>query len=255
MLLVQVPIAAPSAPPVAETAAPTLAPPAPVPIVGFKPGNDKVKVGQGGTARGSLWARVQSQAHVAGLMLRTGVMHPSWLKVGWKAQQDAIRSEHDIFQGGTRKNGYDNASDAYRHAYGEALMAFRLITVAHTTVEDAIRMVAKEGIAHEADSQLTGLHNQYSSAMDMHNNAVGTDIGVRAAVGGLQPGPEADATLSTQVIDAIKAGTLLILDTTTTPPRPTREADLAMPQRDVPAGVEPSGKPSFTPGFDIGHDA
>jgi hypothetical protein len=210
-----------------------------------------IKVGQGGTARGSLWARFQSTRHVAGLMLKTGVMHPTWLKVGWRAQQDAIRSEHELFQGGTKKNGYDNASDAYRHAYGEALMSFRLITVAHTTVEQAIDLVSKEGLAHEADSQLTGLHDQYSSAMDMHNNAVGTDIGVRAAVSGLEPGPAADAKISGQVLDAIRGGKLMVLDTTTTPPRPSRAEDLALPQHDTPAGVEPSGKPSFTPGFDI----
>ena len=211
----------------------------------------EVKVGQGGTARGNLWAQFQSDRHIAGLMLKTGIMHPKWLKVGWDAQQTAIKAEHDLFQGGVRKNGYDNASDAYRHAYGEALMAYRLITVAGTTVEQAIDLVAKEGIAHEADSQLTGLHNQYSSAMDMHNNAVGTDIGVRAAVSGLKPGPEADHKISDDVIDAIKAGKLMVLDTTTTPPRPTRESDLAMPQTDTPRGEEPSGKPSWTPGFDI----
>ncbi|MCW2925364.1 MAG: hypothetical protein JWM98_2768, partial [Thermoleophilia bacterium] len=123
---------------------------------------------------------------------------------------------------------------------------------AHTTVEESIGLVAKEGIAHEADSQLTGLHNQYSSAMDMYNNAVGTDIGVRAAVSGLQPGAAADQAISTQVIDAIKGGKLVVLDTTTTPPRPSRAEDLALPQHDTPRGVEPSGQPSWTPGFDIG---
>jgi hypothetical protein len=87
--------------------------------------------------------------------------------------------------------------------------------------------------------------------MDMVNNAVGTDIGVRAAVSGMQPGPEADAKISSQVIDAIKGGKLVVLDSTTTPPRPGRASDLALPQHDTPAGIEPSGKPSFTPGFDI----
>jgi hypothetical protein len=215
------------------------------------PFKHEIKVGQGGTARGSLWARFKSDQHIAGLMLKTAVVHPNWVKVGWAAQQDAIKAEHDLFQGGTKKNGYDNGSDAYRHAYGEALMAFRLITVAGTTVEQAIDLVAKEGIAHEADSQLTGLHNQYSSAMDMHNIAVGSDIGVRAAVSGLKPSPEADKTISDRVIGAIKDGKLLVLDTTTTPPRATRESDLALPQKDAPRGVEPSGKPSWTPGFDI----
>lgn len=214
---------------------------------------NEIKVGQGGTARGSLWARLQSQAHIAGLALKTAVTHPTWLKVSIQAQQDAIRSEHELFQGGTTKNGYDNASDAYRHAYGEALMAYRLITVAHTSIEQAIGLVAKEGIAHEADSQLTGLHNQYSSAMDMYNNAVGTDIGVRAATSGLQPGPAADAKISDQVIDAIRTGKLMVLDSTTTPPRFSNAADLELPQHDAPMGAEPSGKPSFTPGFDI-HD-
>jgi hypothetical protein len=211
----------------------------------------EVKVGQGGTARGNVWAKLGSEHHLIALGLGTGMLHPNWVKVAWRAQQDAIASEHQLFQGGTKKNGYDNASDAYRHAYGEALMSFRLITVAHTTVEQAIGLTAKEGLAHEADSKLTGLHNQYSSGMDMFNNAVGTDIGVRAAVAGMQPGPAADAALSSQVIDAIKGGKLVVLDSTTTPPRPGRASDLALPQHDAPMGVEPSGKPSFTPGFDI----
>ncbi|MCW2928333.1 MAG: hypothetical protein JWM86_2301 [Thermoleophilia bacterium] len=211
-----------------------------------------VKVGQGGTARGTLWAKLTGDISLVKLALRTGIVHPSWVKVSYAAQMDAIQAEHDLFQGGRDKQGYDNGSDAYRHAYGEALMSYRLITVAGTTVEQAIDLVAKEGIAHEADSKLTGLHNQYSSAMDMHNNAVGTDIGVRAAISGLQPGPAADTVISDQVLDAIRAGKLMVLDTTTTPPRPSRASDLALPQRDTPAGQEPSGTPSFTPGFDIG---
>jgi hypothetical protein len=211
----------------------------------------KIKVGQGGTARGSLWARLTGDRHLVALALKTAVTHPKWLKVSWDAQHDAIRSEHELFQGGTKKNGYDNGSDAYRHAYGDALMAYRLITVGGASIEQSIKLVAKEGIAHEADSKLTGLHNQYSSAMDMFNNAVGTDIGVRAAASGLQPGPDADSTISAQVIDAIRDGKLVVLDSTTTPPRPSRASDLALPQHDAPMGVEPSGQPSFTPGFDI----
>ena len=212
-----------------------------------------IRVSQGGTPYGGLVTKVTAYRHVIGFSVRH-IFQWHALKVAMQAERDARGVEHARFHGGANKNGYDNGPDAFRHTYGSALIVYRLIHDLHMDPERAMKLAWDGGLAHELDSRLTGVHNGYSSAMDVHNNALGIQLGVQQALNGVSAGVDPEQALQGAVINAISTGKAVVLDTTSSAPRPSSAADLAAPTHDAPHGVEPTGRPSYSYDF-IPHEA
>jgi hypothetical protein len=207
-------------------------------------GHDEVS--QGGSPNGSITGKLMGARHVIGFALRHP-LHVRELRLMQQGELFARRREHELYHGGREKQGYDNGPDAFRHTYGSALIAYRLITVAGMSPEAAAKFAWDAGLAHELDSYLGGVHRGYSSAMDVHNNAVGIQLGVEQALAGLRPGDNADAVIEAAVLAAIAGGRTVVMDSTTSPPRPSTAHDLDPSMwRDAPQGAEPSGHPSVT---------
>lgn len=98
----------------------------------------------------------------------------------------------------------DDGGDAFRHAYGSAVFALRMMRDHGVSPEDARSIVIAAGHAHELD---TWAGNTLAAhAMDEHNNAVGAKIA--------EDGRRADGTwlsendIRSRVVDAVAGGQL-----------------------------------------------
>lgn len=203
-------------------------------------------ISQGGSPHGTITGKLMGFRHVLAHGLRNAFTHPRWMLIAFQAERDARLGEAELFFGG-RHIGYDNGTDAYRHAYGSALIMYRIMRDGKATPAEALAYSRGGGIAHEQDSFLRGPHYHNSRAMDLINNELGYRIALEQARVGLDAGGDERVRLAT--LDAIRAGRAIVLDHVNLPPRRSRPGDLAAPYADAPgyvplrpyAGLAPTG--------------
>lgn len=162
-------------------------------------------------------------------MLRFGVtqvLHPRRMKTAVRAYSDALARQDALFS----VQKVDDITDAMRHAGASALVVDRLIA-GGTRPSVASEFMRRVGLAHELDSELTGLHRAYSEAMDLHNNELGISLALEHAAAG-RSGRAGEQALEGAVLRALADGRAVVLDATTRPPRPSTAADLLAVLRD-----------------------
>lgn len=154
--------------------------------------------------------------------------HPFRLHTAAEAYGDALARQAALFTA----QHVDDVTDAMRHAGASALVVDRVVR-SGASPEAAAELMRRIGRAHERDSELSGLHRVGGETMDLHNNELGIELGlahVRAADGaGSAAGEQA---LEGSVLRALAAGRGLLLDSPTSPPRPTSSEDLRAVLRD-----------------------
>ncbi|MCW2922714.1 MAG: hypothetical protein JWM98_118, partial [Thermoleophilia bacterium] len=132
-----------------------------------------------------------------------------------RAEADVRGMENAVFYLGAKQVGkklligYDNGPDAFRHTGGAALITYRLMRDTGASAEEAARLLKGAGDAHERDSYLAlydPLHARYSSEMDVHNNAVGSAIGLQLAAQHATMGAEELQRQADAAVAALPAG-------------------------------------------------
>lgn len=89
------------------------------------------------------------------------------------------------------ENGYDDASDAFRHAYFNAI----------NTADSNAKSAKEFGDAHEAMSENT----EYARKMDLHNNKIGREVATN--------NPRAcEEELAVIIFEKVKNGELVMLN-------------------------------------------
>lgn len=190
-------------------------------------------ISDGGSPHGTVTANLMGVRHVLGFGARNA-LHPRRLMIAVSSESQARKLEDTLFDSKTLR-GYDNGPDAFRHIYGSALIAFRLVKEAGMTPAEAAAFARSAGLAHEEDSFLSGRHYRGSRTMDVVNNEVGIDIGVRAAVAGVAANDH--LRLAKTTLDVIRGGQAVVLDSKETPPRASRPVDVTRFLRAVQAAM------------------
>lgn len=170
---------------------------------------------------GRLLDQVRTNHHL--LRAVTGELHhPRRLHAAMRGYADALVRQGAIFTS-TR---IDDVTDAMRHIGAMGLMTRRVGLLGRTGTDDAAALARRIGRAHERDSRLQGARRALSEAMDLHNNALGIELG-RAS---LQRSPvasrAADQALEGAALRAIADGRARVLDAPLGPVRASTEADL-----------------------------
>lgn len=141
--------------------------------------------------------------HKAAFALRH-LHRPHVLLTAIGSHRDARAMEATRF--GPGEHG-DDGIDAVRHAYASGLLAARLVHDHAMSAEAARAIIDDAGRAHELDGDPED-RSLRSSEMDLHNNAVGAELGTQlAASGHARPGAVFDA-----VVAALDDGRLLVLE-------------------------------------------
>jgi hypothetical protein len=152
--------------------------------------------------------------------------HPFRLQAATRAYADALTRQDALFT----RQAVDDITDAMRHANASALVVDRLVRKG-ARPDRAAEFMRRLGLAHEADSELTGVHRATSEAMDLHNNELGIAVGLDhlARSGSSAAGEQA---LEGAVLRALADGRALVLDSKTAPPRASTADELRAVLRD-----------------------
>ena len=133
--------------------------------------------------------------------------HRPWLGVeAWSVSRASHAATAELF-GATRH--VDDLGDAFRHAYGSALLTDRAIGRWGMSPERAEQLVRAAGRAHELDGVENPL-GAISAMMDLHNNDLGIVLGSGAGRGWSRAG--SNTALKTAVLDAMRGGRALVAD-------------------------------------------
>jgi len=198
-------------------------------------------VSGGGTPHGTLTGFALGYRHLVGFVLKHAT-EPRNVLTAIKAEARGRQLESQLFWSGEKHNGYDNGPDAYRHAFGSALIAYRLIVERGMAPEEAAAFMREMGVAHEDDSFLRGAHYTGSRTMDLHNNEAGMAVALAQARDGAvraQPPAEQEWILSEAILTAIRGGAMVVLDAPDDRVRPSTARDITHPI------VEPTPRTAF----------
>lgn len=177
------------------------------------------RYGPGGSQ--SIGQQIRTNRHVIRFALGE-VHHPRRFVAALGGYRDALARQNALFV----RQQVDDVTDAMRHVNASALVVAR---VRNTGAKPSVAadFMRRLGRAHEADSELTGLHRATSEAMDLHNNELGIAIALRHGRGA------SEQALEGAVLRALADGKGLVLDApTAAAPRPSTAADLQRVLRD-----------------------
>lgn len=148
-------------------------------------------------------------------------LHPGRLRAALGAYRDALARQDALFT----REGFDDITDAMRHAGGSALVVDR-IARRGTAPDVAASFMRRLGIAHERDSRLAGARRAASEAIDLHNNELGISVALDHLGSGRSTAAHEQA-LEGAVLRALADGRALVLDAPGATPRASTGAELA----------------------------